>query len=68
VILDGGHYSPYLDRFPDASKAAAGWFQAHLRDGPGSVSLPALRRQAGNALRPGKPAAEEQPAERVRNE
>jgi uncharacterized protein len=30
VILDGGHYSPYLDRFPDASKAAVDWFQAHL--------------------------------------
>jgi uncharacterized protein len=30
VILDGGHYSPYLDQYPDASKAAVDWFQAHL--------------------------------------
>ena len=30
VILDGGHYSVHLDRFPDASKAAVDWFQAHL--------------------------------------
>ena len=30
VILDGGHYSPYLDRYPDASKTAVDWFQAHL--------------------------------------
>jgi hypothetical protein len=30
VILDGGHYSPCLGRFPDASKAAVDWFQEHL--------------------------------------
>ncbi|WP_206240051.1 alpha/beta hydrolase [Novosphingobium terrae] len=30
ALIDGGHFDPYLDEFPVASKAAADWFKAHL--------------------------------------
>jgi fermentation-respiration switch protein FrsA (DUF1100 family) len=30
VTIDGGHFDPYLDRFPEASAAAVAWFTEHL--------------------------------------
>jgi fermentation-respiration switch protein FrsA (DUF1100 family) len=30
VLISGGHFDPYLDRFPLAEAAATGWFREHL--------------------------------------
>ncbi|MCQ8277380.1 alpha/beta fold hydrolase [Acetobacteraceae bacterium KSS8] len=30
VLIDGGHFDPYLDEFAVSSKAAIDWFSAHL--------------------------------------
>jgi hypothetical protein len=29
-LMEGGHYSAYLEQFDLASRAALEWFQAHL--------------------------------------
>ncbi len=30
ILLDGGHFDPYLRLFPEASGAARDWFKEHL--------------------------------------
>jgi fermentation-respiration switch protein FrsA (DUF1100 family) len=30
VMTKGGHFDPYLDEFPTASRAAIDWFKTHL--------------------------------------
>jgi pimeloyl-ACP methyl ester carboxylesterase len=30
VLIDGGHYSPYVDKLPEAATAARDWFVKHL--------------------------------------
>ena len=30
VFLDGGHFSPYVDKFGESSAAARSWFTQHL--------------------------------------
>lgn len=30
VLIEGGHFTPYVDRFDEASKAAIDWFDQHL--------------------------------------
>ncbi|PPU97997.1 alpha/beta fold hydrolase [Xanthomonas hyacinthi] len=35
VMLDGGHFAPYVEQFAASSQAAAAWFVEHLQASPG---------------------------------
>lgn len=37
VLLEGGHFDPYLTQFDQSSLAAIAWFEAHLKPASGTI-------------------------------